>query len=164
MGLSSKESVPETCTLSNIDTVLRSDKAVKVAGVDIDGVLRGKIIAQSKFLSLAKSAREQKDSLSFGFCSVIFGWDMHDETYTRELRISNKENGYRDVIAKVDLGSYRRIPWGRSTRMPFFLVDFWDPDTGKRLSACPRSVLTSMVDKLDVAGVSSMAGGQSIST
>lgn len=34
----------------------------------MDGVLRGKIMSQSKFLSAVKSD-------GFGFCSVIFGWD-----------------------------------------------------------------------------------------
>jgi glutamine synthetase len=28
-----------------------------------------------------------------GFCSVIFGWDMHDKIYTEELEISNCDNG-----------------------------------------------------------------------
>lgn len=40
---------------------------VKVAGVDLDGILRGKYMAKDKFFSAVKNG--------FGFCSVIFGWD-----------------------------------------------------------------------------------------
>jgi glutamine synthetase len=60
---------------------------VKVAGVDVDGMLRGKLMKKGKFLSIITEG--------FGFCSVIFGWDQHDATYYKELAISNKENGYR---------------------------------------------------------------------
>ncbi|KAF8891318.1 hypothetical protein BD779DRAFT_1661733 [Infundibulicybe gibba] len=80
------------------------DTKVKVAGVDVDGVLRGKYMSKEKFLSAASSN-------GFGFCSVIFGWDIHDAVYSRELLVSNKQNGYRDIIATIDLSSYRRIPW-----------------------------------------------------
>jgi len=65
--------------------LLESDVRVKVAGVDLDGILRGKVMVKSKFLSILESG--------FGFCSVIFGWDMHDKTYTEELSISNAANG-----------------------------------------------------------------------
>lgn len=142
-------------TASNIATVLANDHAVKLAGCDVDGVLRGKLMATSKLLSLVKRASASPPQ--FGFCSVIFGWDMHDQTYVRELRISNKENGYRDIVARIDLSSFRRIPW--EDNVPFFLVDFVDPDTGQSLSACPRSLLKRTVEKLSAQGLSAMAGG-----
>ena len=41
---------------------------VKVAVSDIDGVLRGKYIHKEKFYSAAEGG--------FGFCDVVFGWDM----------------------------------------------------------------------------------------
>lgn len=137
-------------TLESLPELLKDDKAVKVAGIDVDGILRGKLMAKSKFLSIAKTG--------FGFCSVIFGWDMHDQTYFKELKISNKENGYRDVIAVPDLSSYRRIPW--EDNVPFFLVSFYDPDTQESLSACPRSLLKRAVDKLKENGFGAMAGGE----
>jgi glutamine synthetase len=40
---------------------------VKLAGIDADGVLRGKVVSKDKLLSAIKS-----DGL--GWCSVIFGW------------------------------------------------------------------------------------------
>lgn len=136
-------------TLDNVARVLEADTKVKVAGVDIDGLLRGKIISKKKFLSVVKDG--------FGFCSVIFGWDMHEQTYSPELKISNSENGYRDIVAKIDLSSFRRIPW--EDNLPFFLVSFYDPDTNDRLSACPRGLLARMMEKVEKQGYGAMAGG-----
>jgi glutamine synthetase len=39
------------------------------------------------------------------------GWDIHDTVYSRELLISNRANGYRDILASIDLSTYRRLPW-----------------------------------------------------
>lgn len=83
---------------------------------------------------------------------------MHDMTYFRELTISNAENGYRDLIAKIDLKSYRRIPW--EYNVPFFLVQFHDPDTLEPISADPRSLLRTAVGKLRKAGYGAMAGAE----
>jgi hypothetical protein len=47
-------------TLDDIEAELQNDIKVKVAGVDADGVMRGKVMAKDKFLSAAKSG--------FGFC------------------------------------------------------------------------------------------------
>jgi glutamine synthetase len=141
----------DTLTAEQLPELLKDDLAVKVAGIDVDGMLRGKLMAKKKFLSIAAEG--------FGFCSVIFGWDMHDQTYYRELAISNKENGYRDLIAIPDLSSFRRIPW--EDNVPFFLISFHDPDTRASLSACPRSLLKRAVDKLKENGYGAMAGGTS---
>lgn len=143
------QNLPEV-TVETLPELLKHDGAVKVAGVDVDGILRGKLMAKKKFLSIAREG--------FGFCSVVFGWDMHDQTYFRELKISNKENGYRDVIAVPDLSSFRRIPW--ENNVPFFLVSFLDPDTHASLSACPRSLLKRAVDKLAENGLAAMAGAE----
>lgn len=140
---------PSEITAEMLPDLLKNDNSVKVAGIDVDGILRGKLMAKKKFLSIAKDG--------FGFCSVIFGWDMHDQTYYRELGISNKENGYRDLIAVPDLSSFRRIPW--EDNVPFFLIYFRDPDTNEGLSACPRSLLKRTVDKLQENGYGAMAGG-----
>ncbi|KAG9998582.1 glutamine synthetase/guanido kinase, partial [Aureobasidium melanogenum] len=140
---------PTALTLEDLPELLKNDTSVKLAGCDIDGILRGKLVSKKKFLSIAKSG--------FGFCSVIFGWDMHDQTYFKELKISNKENGYRDLTAQVDLASFRRIPW--ENNIPFFLVSFYEPE-GESVSACPRSVLGRAVDKIQAKGMSAMAGAE----
>jgi hypothetical protein len=136
-------------TIESLPKLLENDTKVKLAGVDVDGILRGKLISKKKFLGIAKEG--------FGFCSVIFGWDMHDQTYFRELKISNADNGYHDLIAIPDLSSFRRIPW--EDEVPFFLVSFFDPDSGKPVSACPRGLLKTTVDKLHAKGYGAMAGG-----
>lgn len=75
-------------TLAELVELLRDDEMVKVAGelapkiqiltpgVDVDGVLRGKIMSKSKFLSAVES--------SFGFCGVVYGWDS--EFWTKKRR------------------------------------------------------------------------------
>ena len=136
-------------TLENAAEILQNDTKVKVAGVDVDGQLRGKLMAKKKFLSILSDG--------FGFCSVIFGWDMHDQTYFKELGISNKENGYRDIVAVPDLSSFRRIPW--EDNVPFFLVSFFDPETREPVCACPRGLLKTVLGKAEVAGYRAMAGG-----
>ncbi|GAA5991744.1 hypothetical protein JCM11641_004850 [Rhodosporidiobolus odoratus] len=137
-------------TLESITELLKDDTVVQVAGVDVDGVLRGKLMAKDKFFSAAKDG--------FGYCSVVFGWDIHDRTYTNELKISNLANGYRDLLAKIDLNSYRRTP--SSPSLPFFLVTFHDPETKEGLYACPRATLKKAVDGLGELGFEAMAGAE----
>ncbi|KAL9715396.1 hypothetical protein Ac2012v2_002059 [Leucoagaricus gongylophorus] len=71
--------------------------------------------------------------------NIESGWDMHDQVYSQELLISNKRNGYRDILAWIDLSTYRRIPW--ENNVPFFLVTFRDPITKNALTVDPRDVL-----------------------
>lgn len=108
----------------------------------------------------------------FGFCSVILyvfsqvsngtftrnisGWDLHDAVYSRELLISNSGNGYRDLIAYIDLSTFRRIPWEKN--VPFFLVSFLDPETKEPVSVCPRGVLRKLVGKAEQSGLQCIAG------
>ncbi|KAK7467335.1 hypothetical protein VKT23_004392 [Stygiomarasmius scandens] len=141
------ENAPKT--LEDLKNLLHNDIKVKVAGIDVDGVLRGKFMSKDKFLSAASSD-------GFGFCSVIFGWDIHDAVYSRELLISNKANGYRDIIASIDLSTYRRIPW--ENNVPFFLVSFLDPDTKKPLVVDPRGILRITTERAAAQGLSCMAG------
>lgn len=147
--MSSSIEEPVVVTPSNVASILEHDDKVKLAGIDVDGILRGKLVSKKKFLSIATAG--------FGFCSVIFGWDMHDRTYVRELAISNKENGYRDILAIPDLSSFRRIPW--EGNVPFFLVNFFDPESKVPLSVCPRGLLQSAVQRIEKLGYRAMAGG-----
>jgi len=140
----------ETITAESLPDLLKDDTKVKLAGLDVDGILRGKLVSKKKFLSVATAG--------FGFCSVIFGWDMHDQTYLKELKISNAENGYHDLLAIPDLSSFRRIPW--ENNVPLFLITFHDPDTQKPISPCPRGLLKMQLEKLQKKGYGAMAGGE----
>ncbi|KAK4058438.1 hypothetical protein OIO90_000597 [Microbotryomycetes sp. JL221] len=139
--------------LSDDDKVQASAERLiyDVAGVDVDGILRGKIMTKEKFLSACKAG-------GFGFCSVVFGWDMHDQAYPNELKISNLENGYRDLNARIDFNTYRRTPTEPS--LPFFLVTFLEPDTGDTLSACPRGTLQRIIAELEASGFEAYAGAE----
>ncbi|HRI20864.1 MAG TPA: glutamine synthetase [Panacibacter sp.] len=101
---------------------------IKFAVTDIDGVMRGKIISKKKLL---KSLEE-----GFGFCNVIFGWDINDGCYDNAA-ISGWHTGYPDAMATVDTTTLRNIPWDND--MPFFIADF---GRSKEIAGvCPRSLL-----------------------
>jgi len=72
--------------------------------------------------------------------------------------VSNKGNGWRDLIAKVDLSTYRRIPWERN--VPLFLVRFITPETGDALAVDPRTALRSVVEKAESSGWTCMSGAE----
>ena len=113
---------------------------IKVAVTDIDGVLRGKYMLKSKFLSAVESG--------FGFCNVVFGWDSADVCYDNSS-YTGWQSGYPDATAKIDLSTYREIPW--ENNQPFFLADFEDQNGGD-LPICPRRLLKRMVKKAEKAG------------
>ena len=81
---------------------------------------------------------------------------MHDSVYSRELLISNRANGYHDIIASIDLSTYRRLPWEND--VPFFLVSFFDPDTRKPLCVDPRGVLKKATDIAKSGGLECVSG------
>jgi len=110
---------------------LPSEK-IKFAVVDIDGVLRGKIIHRSKFL---KGLEE-----GLGFCNVIFGWDSSDVCYDNSV-VSGWHTGYPDAFCSIDLDTLRHIPWEGD--LPFFLADFSNDPSGVR-QACPRTLLKTI--------------------
>lgn len=111
---------------------------VKLAVTDLDGILRGKYINQSKFLSAVESG--------FGFCNVIFGWDSSDVCYDN-VEHTGWHTGYPDDFAKIDLATYREVPW--DDQVPFFLADF-DNDV------CPRTLLKKIRERAHTAGFQSI--------
>ncbi|KAI0093976.1 hypothetical protein BDY19DRAFT_1013806 [Irpex rosettiformis] len=133
-------------SVEELKALLENDIKVKVA---VDGVLRGKFMSKDKFLSAVQGG-------GFGFCSVIFGWDMHDTVYSNELLISNRGNGYRDILAEIDLSTFRRVPW--ENNVPFFLLSFLDPETRKPICADPRGVLKKTCDRAEAKGWHCYAG------
>lgn len=90
------------------------------------------------------------------FTKSISGWDLHDTVYSRELLISNSANGYRDLIADIDLSTLRYVPWEKN--VPFFLVSFLDPETKAPVSVCPRGLLKKIEAKAEQSGWQCLAG------
>lgn len=136
-------------TVNDLPGLLANDVAVKVAGIDCDGILRGKVMHKDKFLGVAQKG--------FGFSSAVFGWDMQDVLYTTDARIANPESGYVDFIAVPDLNTFRRIPW--EDDIPFFLVRFIQD--GKPVLADGRAMLKGISDKLEASNCQALAGGTS---
>ena len=117
---------------------------VKLAVTDLDGVLLGKIISSEKFKSVLKAG--------FGFCNVIFGWDMHDRCYDASagVRYTGWHTGFPDAQAVIDTDTYREIPWEDNT--PLLLADFYT-DKGKPLPLCPRHILKQVRDEAHSMGI-----------
>lgn len=113
---------------------------LKVAITDIDGVLRGKYIHKDKFKSILDDG--------FGFCNVVFGWDCGDVSYDNS-DFTGWHTGFPDAKAKLDLDTYRRVPWDND--VPFFLGHFED-EAGKRLDICPRNLLRSVIEDCEKVG------------
>jgi glutamine synthetase len=108
---------------------------IKVGGFDIDGVLRGKYISREKFASAVENG--------LGFCDVIFGWDSSDVLYDN-VQVTGWHTGYPDALARIDLSTFRTIPWEPGTAL--FLVDFFSGN-GQPLEVSPRHVLSRVVDR-----------------
>ncbi|MEO7961698.1 MAG: glutamine synthetase family protein [Ginsengibacter sp.] len=106
---------------------------VKIALTDIDGVLRGKYISSEKFLSITEGTT--------GFCNVIFGWDAGDMAYDNTT-YTGWHTGYPDALAKIDLSTFRKIPWEND--VPFFLGELLEAD-GMPSAICPRQLLKKVL-------------------
>jgi glutamine synthetase len=112
---------------------------VKIAITDIDGILRGKYISTDKFLSIVDS--------DTSFCDVIFGWDMADAAYDNSS-YTGWHTGYPDAAARVDLSTFRKIPWENG--VPFFLADLIQKENAPVV--CPRQLLKKVLADTIEAG------------
>lgn len=115
-------------------------RRAKIGGFDIDGVLRGKYVSLEKL--------ESALGKGFGFCDVIFGWDVADALYA-DSEVTGWHTGYPDVHALLDPTTERRIPW--EPNVVAFLADFRDAQ-GRPHPACPRSLLRRVLDRLEARG------------
>jgi glutamine synthetase len=113
---------------------------IKLGIFDVDGVMRGKYINMKKFQSALETG--------FGFCDVVFGWDIVDKLYEKPT-VTGWHTGYPDAPAKIDLNSYRKIPWEPGTAL--FIADFKYPD-GSLYPACPRQLCKKILRKADDMG------------
>lgn len=124
----------------NIRKALQHPKGkIKLAVTDLDGVLRGKYIHQNKFSSAV-------DGDGLGFCNVVFGWDSSDKCYDN-VEHTGWHTGYPDDVAKIDLATFREIPW--DDNIPFFIADFEN-------GICPRALLKKIKRRAEDAGFKSI--------
>ncbi|MEO8738725.1 MAG: glutamine synthetase family protein [Casimicrobiaceae bacterium] len=122
---------------------------VKVAVSDIDGILRGKYLHKDKFFSAVDGG--------FGFCDVVFGWDMADQCYDNTT-LTGWHKGFPDALARLDLGTHRNVPW--DDNVPFFLGEFVIEKAGKEVPhpVCPRQTLKRVLKRAEKLGVTPMCG------
>lgn len=114
-------------------------RRIKLGITDIDGILRGKYISLEKFAASVSG---------FGFCDVIFGWDIADALYDN-CKYTGWHTGYPDAQARVDHTTFRTIPWEPDTA--FFLVDLFGKN-GEPLVISPRQVLQRVIERAKSAG------------
>jgi glutamine synthetase len=128
-----------------------SDEGVrwaKIGGFDIDGVLRGKYVSIEKLRSALAHG--------FGFCDVIFGWDMADVLYDSS-KVTGWHSGYPDAHAVLDVSTARRIPW--EPGVIALLCDFRDSN-GATHPACPRSLLKAVKARAQALGFEALFGAE----
>ena len=130
------------------DLKTRGFQRAKIGGFDVDGVLRGKYVSLDKLESaLAKG---------FGFCDVIFGWDVADTLYDN-AEVTGWHTGYPDVQGVLDPSTARPIPW--EPGVVAMLADFRD-GTGAPHPACPRSALKRVLARAAELGFVAKIGAE----
>ena len=126
----------------------RGFQRAKIGGFDIDGVLRGKYVSLDKL--------ESALTKGFGFCDVIFGWDVADALYDN-AKVTGWHTGYPDTQAVLDPNTARPIPW--EPGVVAMLADFRDGQ-GAPHPACPRSVLKRVLARAEKLGFTAKVGAE----
>ena len=106
---------------------------VKVAVADIDGVLRGKVVHVDSFLS----------SVDSGVAFNVFGFDLRDRPIDN-ARLTGKERGFPDATVRLDLDTYRTVPW--DDNVPLFLGEFV-LENGAPHPLCARQLLKRVLER-----------------
>jgi glutamine synthetase len=111
----------------------RNIERVKIGGFDLDGILRGKYVSLDKLASALEKG--------FGFCDVIFGWDVADALYDN-VTVTGWHTGYPDTLALLDPDTLRTVPW--EPGVAAMLCDF-HVSAQQSHPACPRSLLKRII-------------------
>lgn len=117
-------------------------KHVKVGFFDVDGVFRGKYLAQAKFLSALDSG--------YGFCDAVLGWDVADKLYDNAT-FTGWHTGYPDANLRILPESGMILPFENET--VFFTSEF----AGRAEAICPRGVLRRVLNRAEAMGFSAKA-------
>jgi glutamine synthetase len=121
---------------------------IKIGASDIEGVFRGKRVA----------ARFFQESLSDGFaqCDVLFGWDIAENVLT-DLKFSNWERGFADIVMKPDLATFALVPW--EEQVASCVCDLWT-EHGDPVTISPRFVLQNVIKRAQAMGYEPMAAAE----
>src|SRR5437773_10229924 len=121
---------------------------VKIGTPDIEGVYRGKRVATKYFLTSLEEG--------FGQCDVLFGWDIA-ENVLPNLKFSNWERGFADIVMKADLSTFGLVPW--EERVASCVCDLWS-EHGEHVSISPRYVLQRVVERARSMGYEALAAAE----
>lgn len=104
-------------------------KFIKIGIFDLNGILRGKVLSQSKFLKCLENG--------ISFCDVIIGADPDDQLIDN-MSFTGWHTAYPDATLRILPESMRILPW--EPHCAFFLCEFNDE------AVCSRAVLRKAVD------------------
>ncbi len=115
---------------------------IKVGVFDLNGILRGKILSQKKFLKCLESG--------MGFCDVIIGLD-YDDQLIDNMHFTGWHSGYPDARLRIVPETMRILPW--EPESAFFLCEF-EPQHNIISS---RVVLRHAIEKAKSMGFQALA-------
>ena len=136
--------------IAKIEDLIKEGKVeyIKIGAPDMEGVFRGKRVASKFFLG----------SLEDGFaqCDVLFGWDIA-ENVLPNLKFSNWERGFADVVMKPDLSTFADVPW--EDNVASCVCDLWS-EHGDPVTISPRYLLNTLVERARSLGFEPLAASE----
>ena len=121
---------------------------VKIGAADIEGVYRGKRVAARHFLNSFEDG--------FAQCDVLFGWDIA-ENVLPNLKVSNWERGFADIVMRPDLSTFAMVPWEENVAS--CICDLWT-EHGEPVTVSPRFVLNNLVERARTMGFEPLAASE----
>ena len=118
--------------MSENAAAIEGARVVQLEVPDLDGGLRAKLVSPAKALSEAGAA----------MCTIMFGLTQADDVY--ESPASSTDNGYPDLVMRLDMATARPLPWCEATVA--VLCDLFGPD-GAPYPVAPRTVLRTVADR-----------------
>ena len=87
---------------------------------------------------------------------MLFGWDI-GEVVLPNLKFSNWERGFADIVMKPDLGTFAIEPW--EDHVASAICDLWS-EHGERVTISPRYVLQRVVERARALGFEPLAAAE----
>src|SRR2546422_881251 len=81
-------------------------------------------------------------------CDVLFGWDIA-ENVLPNLKFSNWERGFADIVMRPDLSTFAMVPWEENVAS--CICDLWT-EHGEPVIISPRYVLNNVVERARAMG------------
>ncbi len=126
----------------------RKIEFVKIGAPDMEGVFRGKRVSGSYFLNALDDG--------FAQCDVLFGWDIA-ENVLPNLKFSNWERGFADIVMRPDLSTFAMVPWEENVAS--CICDLWT-EHGEPVIISPRYVLNNVVERARAMGYEPLSAAE----